>query len=265
MSHRQHRVVVKGHPGSSAQEIEDEPDWSGGHQHRVGFRNRDDRAPGLALGSSIEIDEAGQAQEQERHAEDVAHVKAQLETLGEERSEGRLVTFREIVERQDDLHLRYPADRPIGWRYVLNETEDWVKNEQDWPANAKRRSQKQQQGEDKQEHEGDEPKKEPKGGDDDSKSNKQRDPREQALLDSLKGELEYVAGLQINDGSGRAMPRGLRNRTDISIDEQDQFSPDNWLPRAPGLVRLTGKHPLNAGPHLTELFDAGLITPKELH
>ncbi|GEM12114.1 sulfite oxidase [Rhodotorula toruloides] len=287
MPHRQHRVVVSAHPGSSAQEIADEPDWSGGHQHRVGFRNRDDRLPGLAPSSSAEINEAEHEHERERHEQDVAHAKAQLETLGEERSEGRLVNFREIVERQEDLHLRYPTERPIGWRYVLNETEDWVKNKQDWPANVKRRSQQeqqeQQQGKDEKEHEGNEPKKESKptekkqqgprnddedgskGGDDGDKLHKQRSPREQALLENLKGELEYVAGLQINDGSGRAMPRGLRNRTDISIDEQDQFSPDNWLPRASGLVRLTGKNPLNAEPHLTGLFEAGLITPNELH
>ncbi|BGP04219.1 hypothetical protein JCM10049v2_000017 [Rhodotorula toruloides] len=281
MAHRRHRVVVNAHPGSSAQEIEDEPDWSGGHQHRVGFRNRDDRAPGLAPGSSIDIDET-----EHEHEQDVARAKAQLETLREERSEGRLVNFREVVERQEDLHLRYPADRPIGWRYVLNETEDWVKNEQDWPANAKKRSQQEQQqhGDDKKEHEDDgkkehgsaETEKKPKpteekqheprsDGGGGGEGDKQRSPQEQALLENLKGESEYVAGLQINDGSGHAMPRDLRNRTDISIDEQDQFSPDNWLPRATGLVRLTGKHPLNAEPHLTELFDAGLITPNELH
>lgn len=50
-----------------------------------------------------------------------------------------------------------------------------------------------------------------------------------------------------------------------SIDEADQFSPDNWIPRSEDLIRLTGKHPLNGEPKLTPLFEAGLITPNELH
>ena len=32
------------------------------------------------------------------------------------------------------------------------------------------------------------------------------------------------------------------NKSTIAIDEQDQFSPDNWLPRSDHLIRLTGKH-----------------------
>lgn len=51
----------------------------------------------------------------------------------------------------------------------------------------------------------------------------------------------------------------------IVLDEADQFSPDNWLPRSSDLIRLTGKHPLNAEARLSHLFDAGLITPNELH
>jgi nitrate reductase (NAD(P)H) len=41
--------------------------------------------------------------------------------------------------------------------------------------------------------------------------------------------------------------------------------PDNWIPRSSHLIRLTGKHPLNGEPELEALFDAGLITPNELH
>ena len=55
------------------------------------------------------------------------------------------------------------------------------------------------------------------------------------------------------------------NKQLISIDEADQFSPDNWIPRSECLIRLTGKHPLNGEPKLTPLFEAGLITPNELH
>lgn len=88
-------------------------------------------------------------------------------------------------------------------------------------------------------------------------------PQELALLKCLEHEKEYVEHLKLNDGQGKS-PQ-TKNRTQISIDEQDQFSPDNWLPRSSDLIRLTGKHPLNAEPRLTRLFDAGLITPNELH
>jgi hypothetical protein len=43
-----YHVRVQGHPGSTADEIANEPDWevlSG--EHRVGYRNRQDRWPGL--------------------------------------------------------------------------------------------------------------------------------------------------------------------------------------------------------------------------
>lgn len=49
------------------------------------------------------------------------------------------------------------------------------------------------------------------------------------------------------------------------IDESDQFTPDNWIARSDRLIRLTGKHPLNGEASLTELFDAGFITPNQLH
>lgn len=69
--------------------------------------------------------------------------------------------------------------------------------------------------------------------------------------------------LQQNDGK-RASPAANKEQL-VSIDEADQFSPDNWVPRTSNLIRLTGKHPLNAEPKLSSLFDAGLITPNSLH
>jgi len=41
-------VSVRKHPGSSADDIRNEPDWQGGrHHHRVGFKHRDHRRPGI--------------------------------------------------------------------------------------------------------------------------------------------------------------------------------------------------------------------------
>jgi nitrate reductase (NAD(P)H) len=128
-------VKVKTHPGSSAQEIADEPDWTGGHQHRVGFRNRDDRAPGLAGGAGETLD---------RHTQDVEQAREDLSALDRQRKEGHLINFREAIERQEDFHLRYPDNRSLGWRYVLNVTEDGIKNQQDWPVNVTKRKQEEE-------------------------------------------------------------------------------------------------------------------------
>lgn len=68
---------------------------------------------------------------------------------------------------------------------------------------------------------------------------------------------------QQNDGK-RTSP-AANNEQLVSIDEADQFSPDHWVPRTSNLIRLTCKHPLNAEPKLSSLFDAGLITPNSLH
>lgn len=88
-------------------------------------------------------------------------------------------------------------------------------------------------------------------------------PEQIALLRALRHEKEYMVNLETNDGTGHS---GIKhNRTDTSLSEDDQFTPDNWIPRSKELIRLTGKHPLNAEPDLRRLFDAGFITPNEMH
>jgi nitrate reductase (NAD(P)H) len=88
-------------------------------------------------------------------------------------------------------------------------------------------------------------------------------PQEATLLRLLQKEKLYMEDLQENDGKGTSPAAGDPYR--LSIDEADQFTPDNWIPRSSDLKRLTGKHPLNAEPDLTTLFNAGLITPNRLH
>jgi hypothetical protein len=39
------RVHAMKHPGSSPQDIEEEPDWDGAHDHRIGYCNKDQRYP----------------------------------------------------------------------------------------------------------------------------------------------------------------------------------------------------------------------------
>lgn len=186
---------------------------------------------------------------------------------------------------------------------MLDATEDWVKTKQDWPANQKRREkerekkqeeenqQKRQKVDNQQEHEWrrdqDDQKHndayadsdQSKGKDQDSKDQDDKDsshdqndkqslednytPQEIALLRMIEHEKKYLLNLKENDGS--AVSPHANAEAPLYIDEQDQFSPDNWLPRSTRLIRLTGKHPLNAEPPLTDLFEAGLVTPNELH
>ena len=294
------RVQVRQHPGSTASEIKDEPTWSGEHQHRIGFKNRQDRRPGLTHeGDEQSIQQDDQIAEREHFSE---RTKAEYDRLRRKVQKGELVNFREIVESEEDLHLRYPENRPLGWRYVLNYTEDWVKNGEEWPANVQRRQKerekakaesstnggdpeeqrtdeshnhgeenewKRTQGENTkhhdayatkdgaQNHDGEEPASEYE------KLSESYTPQEIALLQALRHEKNYRSQLKQNDGKQKSPQQS--NRRSIAIDEQDQFSPDNWLPRSDHLIRLTGKHPLNAEAELTLLFEGGLITPNELH
>lgn len=59
----------------------------------------------------------------------------------------------------------------------------------------------------------------------------------------------------------------LLSKTHISnaVDDRDKGTPDDWVPRNPDLVRLTGKHPFNCEPPIGQLLDQGFITPISLH
>ncbi|KAI6787780.1 hypothetical protein KC333_g8908 [Hortaea werneckii] len=86
-------------------------------------------------------------------------------------------------------------------------------------------------------------------------------PQEPAFLRALEPEKNYLASLKGNDSTGHS---NVQNWTTMSIDEADQFTPDNWIPRSLELIRLSGKHPLNAEVPIIRLFECGFITPNEL-
>ena len=48
------------------------------------------------------------------------------------------------------------------------------------------------------------------------------------------------------------------------IDEKDVGTPDEWIPRHPDLIRLTGRHPFNVEPPLPTLMKHGFLTPASL-
>ncbi|KAI9746937.1 MAG: hypothetical protein M1835_002315, partial [Candelina submexicana] len=295
-----YNIRVQQHPGSTTQEIRDEPDWGLGHQHRVGFKNRQDRRPGLTHGEVV-----FSHNEEEKFK---AEAKKELEDLTNRIKKGELVNFRDIINSEKDYHLRRPSDHPVGWRYVLNITEDWVKQTENWPANIQKRKRQEDQKknlenessnkqskdatEQEQPTEEHEWKRQSKGENNTKhhdayatdaneqmqqqtsdremeqeseyqKLLKKYSPQEIALLQSLQREKDFVEQFKQNDGK-RTSPVADYDPL-LSIDEADQFTPDNWIPRSSNLIRLTGKHPLNAESKLAPLFDAGLVTPNEYH
>lgn len=50
----------------------------------------------------------------------------------------------------------------------------------------------------------------------------------------------------------------------LQVLEPDKKTPDNWLPRDPRLIRLTGVHPFNVEAPLSDLFNEGFLTSPEL-
>lgn len=177
---------------------------------------------------------------------------------------------------------------------MIDATEHWVKNKQKWPANIQRQKKEQQariEKGSKEEHEWRRDSDKDKHHDAYATENERSTnghtesngvqneverkgsesqrleslytPQELALLRNLEHEKNHLSALKENDGKGPSPQH--HNRTQISIDELDQFSPDNWIPRSSHLIRITGKHPLNAEPSLTDLYDSGLITANELH
>lgn len=252
-------VSVRDHPGSSEQAIRDEPEWVKLRAHSIGFKNNEGRRAGLT--------------EDRDREEEIEAARRKREALRQRISTGDLVNFRDLIEHQTSFHLRHPENRSLGWRYVLETTEDWVKNQQKWPANvqkwekekeekAKREAKlKDQEGGVFHDAQGQQEVRQMSHKEDDEKP--ELTAQERALLETIERESKYIANLKENDGKKKS-PQ-TRNRSSITIDEQDQFTPDNWLPRCPDLIRLTGKHPMNAEPSLERLFDGGLITPNELH
>ncbi|ORY05600.1 molybdopterin binding oxidoreductase [Basidiobolus meristosporus CBS 931.73] len=52
---------------------------------------------------------------------------------------------------------------------------------------------------------------------------------------------------------------------ELIYDERDKDTADDWIPRHPSLIRLTGKYPFNAEPPLRRLYQDGYITSTALH
>lgn len=74
---------------------------------------------------------------------------------------------------------------------------------------------------------------------------------------------EFESALKkVHDGAHITMDK---HHLADEIDARDKGTPDDWVPRHPSLVRLTGRHPFNCEPPISMLLDQGFITPVSLH
>ncbi|OTA69063.1 nitrate reductase [Hypoxylon sp. EC38] len=68
-----------------------------------------------------------------------------------------------------------------------------------------------------------------------------------------------------NAGSSRVYPLPPKSKPDNKVLAEDLKTPDNHVIRDPRLIRLTGVHPFNVEAPLSELFNEGFLTTKDLH
>ncbi|KAK3713621.1 hypothetical protein LTR37_008315 [Vermiconidia calcicola] len=279
-------VTVQSHPGSADEDVNSEVDWHEGHQHRIGYKNRDDRVPGLTHHDDDHEDVVGSRGSGTKDASYQNGTKA---------TNGNLSSFRDIVGNRRNHNVLNAKRQPNGWRDVFEYTEDWVKYTEEWPVNTKRKEgQAETNGSstnagssggdpDEQNQETDwnrqngvkdkhneayataqsEPNQEHGQETEYERLSKRYTPQEIALLRALQHEKDYRQGLQQNEGKQQS-PQ-THNKSSVAINVKDQFTPDNWLPRSDHLIRLTSNHPFNAEAELSALYQAGLITPNELH
>jgi nitrate reductase (NAD(P)H) len=86
------RVHVSQHPGSSAQEIQNEPDWHAGHNHRIGYCNKDNRHPGYAPNG-----DHWETEEDKKFAEEAMR---KYRALSEREDRGELVNFQDVAKEE---------------------------------------------------------------------------------------------------------------------------------------------------------------------
>jgi nitrate reductase (NAD(P)H) len=53
----------------------------------------------------------------------------------EQAEKGKLANLRDVINAQEDLHLRRLDVHSEGWKYDLNVRECYIKNEEEWLAN----------------------------------------------------------------------------------------------------------------------------------
>jgi nitrate reductase (NAD(P)H) len=89
--------------------------------------------------------------------------------------------------------------------------------------------------------------------------------------DAIYGPYPSAVPVPHIDKDGKTPPldaiKNAKSYTDLEKypDHRDVKTPDEWLPRDGRLVRLTGRHPFNVEPPMSELRKTRFITPSSLH
>lgn len=80
-------VSVRDHPGSSADDIAKEPDWDAGHEHRIGFKNKQDRVPGII-------------HQHDDYDEKIEEARQDFRVWIMQTQQGKLIDFRDVMKNQ---------------------------------------------------------------------------------------------------------------------------------------------------------------------
>lgn len=123
------RVKISDHPGSNAQEVQEEPDWHKEPIHRIGFFNhQQNRHAGLTHdGDHQPLQSQEEIQFEQKSLQ-------KIRELQQKRKLGELVNFQDVMKYQSDHAKQEPKLYPPGFRFVVRAREDWVRKEEDWPG-----------------------------------------------------------------------------------------------------------------------------------
>ncbi len=72
------------------------------------------------------------------------------------------------------------------------------------------------------------------------------------------------SSLSFPEGLDDDIPLPPISESPTEVLQIDRVTPDNWVPRDPRLIRLTGVHPFNVEAPLSALYDEGFLTSPEL-
>lgn len=124
-----YRTKVSNHPGSTKKEIARES--RSASNHRYGSLNTENRIAGSSgIDDLLEDDDIEEAAEGRSDYKDLVVKKE---------GEGNLFTVCDVVKAQIDWTLKNPSEHPVHSRYVLAVTESEIKDQEQWPANIKKR------------------------------------------------------------------------------------------------------------------------------
>ena len=106
------RVRVGNFSGSSQEEIDEEPEWGAGHNHRVGFRNKADRVAGFTHDGDHEAEE----DEDHKFTENAVRKYGELRMRA---GQGKLLNFQDVMRGQSVGHERLELSSEIFTMHVL--------------------------------------------------------------------------------------------------------------------------------------------------